>query len=78
MQLIDTPELYSMLDETSSFMKALSSTENFTIFRAEAVQAIINYLYEPVKKWTLIYLFVPYCFFLASYVGYADFMVAAF
>lgn len=37
MQLIDTPELYSMLDETSNFMKALASTENFSIFRAEAV-----------------------------------------
>jgi len=78
LKLIDLPELHNGQKETKEFMAALASTDNFELFDAEPIQCVIEYLYQPVRKWTKIWLFYPYLVFLAVYFVYADFLVADF
>jgi len=67
-----------MGDETAAFMEALASTDNFELFKAQPIISMIEYLYKPIKKWTLIRLFFPYCIFLCTYVFYADLLVSSY
>jgi hypothetical protein len=76
LKLIDLPELHNGQKETKEFMAALAATDNFELFDAEPIQCVIEYLYQPVRKWTKIWLFYPYLIFLAIYFVYADFLVA--
>lgn len=78
LKFIDLPELHNGQKETKEFMAALASTDNFELFDAEPIQCVIEYLYQPVRKWTKIWLFYPYLVFLAVYFVYADFLVADF
>jgi len=70
------PELHCGEAETKEFMAALAVTDNFELFDAEPIQCVIEYLYQPVRKWTKIWLFYPFLVFLAVYFVYADFLVA--
>ena len=78
MFVLDLSDLHNMGSETKEFMQALAETENFDLFNAKPVRCVVSYLFEPVKKWTMIYLFCPYIVFLFCYVIYADFLVSDF
>jgi hypothetical protein len=59
-------------DVSQRMFKALSNTEDLSLFGHRSVQAIIDFKWPLAKKYTTRMLFIPFCFYLAIFVAWSN------
>ena len=73
LEFIDVPNLHTYTDlGQEQFFNALSNTEKMEIFDIKAIRYIIDYKWPLAKSYTIWRLFVPFIFFLFTYIVYMN------
>jgi hypothetical protein len=75
LEIMDVPSLERMDKGTKEFMSALASTSNFNLFNAVPIRLLIDYLFEPVRDYTIKWLLIPYALFLFVYDLYGNILI---
>ena len=74
-EFFDIPGIYHFNDkEFERFYEALADSDNYDIFEAKPIQKIIDFNFKIVKKYTIMYLFLPFMGFLLTFVFYLNFV----
>ena len=75
-EVLDLPFLHSYNGEGFShaqgLFRELSNSDNLSIFTSKAVQYLIDYNWQQTKTYTIIFLFVPFIFFQATFIAYSN------
>lgn len=79
---IDTEVMLEYLDISSvhcysekigdQFFEALAESKTIELFDYRSIKAIIDFKWPLAKEYTIKYLFVPFCFYLALFIAYSN------
>ena len=78
-KMIDIPYLHNF-DENKAMdlMRELGSTPNFKFFDSDVVKTLIEYMFKPVKQWTLYKLFAPYVVLFVCFMYCSHYAIPAY
>jgi hypothetical protein len=72
-KMLDLPELHSFVEARSAqFFNVLSRVEDMNIFSNTVIKALIDLKWPLVKEYTVKFLFVPFFFYLMSFVAFSN------
>ena len=72
-EMLDMPGIYHYLDQDfQEFFNQLATTETLGLFDLLPIQTIIDFNYKVVKEYVTKKLFIPYCFFLITYLVFLN------
>ena len=73
LEYVDIPKLHTYNHEVAQeFFEELAGTDNMDLFNTKAVRKMIEFKWPLVLKYTLRRLFVPFVFFLLTFVLYMN------
>jgi hypothetical protein len=72
-KMIDVPDIHSFRKvSTRDFFNSLANIDNLDIFLNKVVKSTIDFKWPIVRKYTILFLFIPFIVQLATFISYSN------
>lgn len=73
MEFIDLPQVHSSANKISRrFFDALAQVDSMDLFTSRTVQVLVDYKWPLVRKYTVIYMLIPFVIFHLTFIVYSN------